>query len=140
VDAGARNDAAGRMRSYGAAESFDRTAVSVPDAVHRAHPDGVDAVIDTASDGDGFAALASLVRRGGTALTTKYVADVESLAQNGVTGVNFRLSMSPEVLERLADTVVSGRVVPPPIKRIMLGDVPAAWSNGRSDGKTVIVL
>jgi NADPH:quinone reductase-like Zn-dependent oxidoreductase len=140
VDANARADAAARMRMYGAAETFDHTTASLLDAVRRAHPDGIDAVIDLASDHDGFAAVASLVRRGGTALTTRYVADVESLANAGITGVNFQVSMSPGVLEQLADAVVAGRIVPPPIKRITLGDVPAIWSNARFDGKTVIVL
>jgi hypothetical protein len=48
--------------------------------------------------------------------------------------------MSPAALQRLADAVVTGRILPPPIKKIELGDVPATWSNGRFDGKTVIVL
>jgi hypothetical protein len=36
-------------------------------------------LIDLVSDATAFAALASLVRRGGTAVTTHYVADAESL-------------------------------------------------------------
>ena len=51
-----------RMRGYGAAETVDHTAVSVPDAMRRTHPDGIDVLIDVASDASGFAALASLVR------------------------------------------------------------------------------
>lgn len=138
VDAGARADAGPRLRTYGAEETFDHTAVSLPDAVRQAHPEGLDAVIDLASDPDGFAGLASLVRKGGTALTSRYVADVDSLARAGVTGVNFQVSMSRDALERLADAVVTGRIVPPPIRRIGLADVPATW-NVHSDGKTVIV-
>src|SRR4029077_14459835 len=61
-------DAGDRLRSYGAAEVIDYTAGLVPDALRRAHPDGIDVLIDLASDADGFAALASLVRTGGTAL------------------------------------------------------------------------
>jgi NADPH2:quinone reductase len=140
VDANAHAEAAARMRTYGAAETFDHTVVSVRDAVRRAHPIGIDAVIDLASDRDGFAAFASLVRRGGTALTTRWSADVESLAKAGIRGVNFQVAMSPGALQRLADAVVTKRIVPPPIKRIELGDVLATWSNGRFDGKTVIVL
>jgi threonine dehydrogenase-like Zn-dependent dehydrogenase len=128
------------MRSYGAAETFDHTAVSLLDAVRRAHPVGVDVVIDLASDRDGFATAAALVRRGGTALSTRRSADVESLAKAGIRGVNFQVSMSPGALQRVADAVVKGRIVPPPINRIELGDVPATWSNGCFDGKTVIVL
>ena len=140
VDASARADAASRMRQYGAAETFDHTAVALRSAVRQAHPDGIDGVIDLASDRIGFASIASLVRRGGTALTTNYVADVESLARAGITGLNFRLSMSPAALQRLAAAVVTGRILPPPIKRIELGDVPAMWNKPRFEGKTVIAL
>jgi hypothetical protein len=96
-----------------------------------------------ASDADGFAALASLVRPGGSALTTLYVADVDSLAAAEVTGVNFRVSVSTKVLEQLADAVVTGRIVAPPITRVRLDDVPAAWASGfkRNGGvKTVVTI
>jgi NADPH2:quinone reductase len=136
VIAVAHAGAAERMHAYGAAEAVDYTAVSVPDAVRRTHPDGIDVLVDVASDADGFAALASLVRPGGTALTTRYVADTEAIASRGVTGVNFRVSMSSEVLERLAGAVVSGRIAVPPITRVDLDDVPTL--NGHLEGKTVI--
>ncbi len=110
---------------------IDYTAGSVPDALRRAHPDGIDVLIDLASDADGFAALASLVRSGGTALKTRfqYAADIEALASRGVAGVNYELHASSGVLERLADAVVSGRIVAPLITRITLDDVPGL--NGR---------
>ncbi|MCU1427472.1 MAG: alcohol dehydrogenase GroES protein [Actinomycetia bacterium] len=142
VIADARGSAADRMRSYGAAETIDYTAVSAADAVERAHPDGIDVLIDVASDADGFAALASLVRSGGTALTTRYIADADALNARGVTGVNFRVQMSSEVLEQLASDVVDGRIVVPPITKIELDDVPFAMNTGDThpDGKTVITL
>ncbi|HUE26832.1 MAG TPA: NADP-dependent oxidoreductase, partial [Solirubrobacteraceae bacterium] len=65
-------DAGDRLRSYGAAEVIDYTAGSVPDTLRRAHPDGIDVLIDLASDADGFAALATVVRSGGTALKTPF--------------------------------------------------------------------
>src|SRR2546421_299797 len=140
VIAVARIDAADRMRAYGAAETVDRTAVSVPDAVRRTCPDGIDVLVDVASDANGFSDLASLVRPGGTALTTRYVADTEALASREVTGVNFLVSMSSGVLGRLADAVVSGRIVVPPITRVRLDDVPALDGNAHADGKTVITF
>jgi NADPH:quinone reductase-like Zn-dependent oxidoreductase len=136
----ARADAADRMRAYGAAETIDYTAVSLPEALWRAHPHGIDALVDVASDADGFAALASLVHPGGTALTTRYVADADALASRSVTGVNFRVSISSGLLERLADALVSGLIVAPPITRIALDDVPAVNGNGHAGGKTVITL
>ena len=141
VIASARASAAGRMRDYGAVETIDHTAVPLPDAVRRAHPDGVDVLVDMASDADAFAALAALVRPGGTAVTTRYVADAKALAASGITGVNFMASVSTELLQRLVDDVASGRIVPPPITRVKLDDVPVAWRGavaGHADGKTVI--
>ena len=121
-------------------ETLDRTKTSVLDTVQRTHPHGIDVLVDVASDADGFAALAALVRRGGTALTTRYVADTEALASREVAGVNFRVSMSIGLLERLADAVVNRRIVTPPITRVKLDDVPALNGNARADGKTVITF
>jgi NADPH:quinone reductase len=115
VDAGAPAAEAGRMRRYGAAETIDRAATPLPDAVARAHPDGIDVLVDLASDGPQFAVLARHVRRGGTAITTRYVADRETLAQAGITGVNFQLPMTVSLLDRLAAAVVAGTIMPPPI-------------------------
>ena len=127
-----------RLRAYGATETVDFTAVSVPDAVARTHPDGIDVLVDVASDADGFAALASLVRRGGTAVTTRFLADTEALASRGVAGVNYRLEMSTRLLERLADAVVAGSIIEPPVLLIELDDVPALSGNAPANGKTVI--
>jgi NADPH2:quinone reductase len=143
VIANARAAAAERMRGYGAAETLDHTQVSVVDAVREAHPDGIDALVDVASDAGAFSALASLVRPGGTVVTTRYVADVDALAADGITGINFQLHSSSELLERLAGALVSGRIVAPPITRIALEEVPAVVTSTKgqaADGKTVITL
>lgn len=141
VIANAHATAAGRMRAYGAAETVDHTAVSLRDAVRRAHPDGIDVLIDVANEEEEFAALAALVRRGGTALTTKYVANAEALAATGVTGLNYQFGPSSDLLERVANAVVARHIVPPPIAGIMLDEVPAAFTrNGHADGKTVITF
>jgi len=139
-----RADDAERVRGYGAKETIDRRAVALPAAVRQAHPDGVDVLIDLVdTDAAGFAALASLVRPGGTAMSANYVADEAALRANGVTGINFALPMSSELLERLAQAVVDGRIVAPPITRISLEEVPAALSATQARparGKTVIAL
>jgi NADPH:quinone reductase len=129
-----------RLRAYGATEVVDYTAAPFPETVARTHPDGIDALIDVVSDADNFAALASLVRSGGTALTTLYVADTDALAARGVAGVNFRLEMSRALLEKLADAVVTGDIVVPPIAEVELDDVPKLNGNASFDGKTVITL
>src|SRR6201995_4276165 len=90
VIANARADDAERMRGYGAKETIDGRTVALPAAVRQAHPDGVDVLIDLVdADAAGFAALASLVRPGGTALSTNYVADEATLSASGVTGITF---------------------------------------------------
>ena len=155
VLAGAPAAEAERMTGYGAAETIDRAAMPLPEAVARTHPDGIDVLVDVASDaaqfaaldgyrlaaGDARSALAGHVRPGGTALTTIYVADPQTLARAGVTGVNFALSMTAELLDRLASRVAAGSIVPPPITRVSLDDVPAVLGNpSRAEGKTVITI
>jgi NADPH:quinone reductase len=141
VDAVAPPAEAGRMTGYGAAETIDRAATPLPEALARAHPDGIDVLIDLASDAGQFAVLARHVRPGGTAITTRYVADREALAAAGVTGVNFRLPMTVSLLDRLAAAAVAGIIVPPPITRFSLDEVPALLSkHGRGEGKTVITM
>jgi NADPH2:quinone reductase len=143
VIANVRARDAERMRAYGATETIDHTAVALPDAIRQAHPDGIDVLIDLVDDAAGFAALASLVRPGGTAVTTQYVADEEALRATGITGINFALQMSSELLQRVAETVAEGRIVAPPITRISLEEAPAALDPAQAQpasGKTVITL
>jgi NADPH2:quinone reductase len=143
VIANVRAADAERMRAYGATETIDHTAVPILDTVRQAHPDGIDALIDPVSDAAGFAKLASLVRRGGTAVTTQYVADQEALGATGITGINFALQPSSELFERVAEAVADGRIVAPPITRISLEEVPAVLSSQQTrptSGKTVITF
>jgi NADPH:quinone reductase-like Zn-dependent oxidoreductase len=140
VIAVARAGAAQRMSAYGAVETIDYTLVSVSDSLRASHPGGVDVLIDVANDVDGFAELASLVRPGGTALTTRSVAAIEGLASREVAGVNFRGDVSSDLLKRLADDVVSGRIVDPPITRLPLDEAPTLGRNTLAPGKTVITI
>jgi NADPH2:quinone reductase len=132
-----------RMRSYGVTETVDHTIGPLPELIRQTHPDGVDVLVDLANDAQGFAALTGLVRRGGTALTTRYVANLDELKGRGVTPINFQLQSSVELLERVGQALSTGRIVAPPINRISLAQAPAvlAAQNGSApDGKTVIVL
>jgi NADPH:quinone reductase-like Zn-dependent oxidoreductase len=149
VDAGARvianahSSAAERMRSYGAETTIDHTTVSLEEAVRNAHPDGVDVLIDLVNGADAFSSAASLVRPGGTAVTTQYVADLEALQVSGVRGVNFALHPTSELLERVGRALSDGTILGPPITRIALDDVPSAFASmgqAHANGKTVIVL
>ena len=136
-----RGSEADRMRGYGTLDTIDYTSQRVADTVRQLRPNGIDALIDMANNGPEFAALAATVRRGGTAVTTRYVADVDGLAKAGVTGINFQLNPSAEELRTLAEAVASGRILPPPISRVPLAEALAAWNRagaGQSDGKTVL--
>jgi NADPH:quinone reductase len=141
VIANVRAPAQERVRSYGAAETIDHTMVPLTEAVRQAHPDGIDVLVDLASDAQSFASLASLVRPGGAAVSTRYVADTRALSASGVRGANFALRQTSEVLERVAKDLIDHRVVPPPMTHIALAEVPAAMaSRSHDDVKTVIVL
>jgi NADPH2:quinone reductase len=135
--------AEGRMRSYGVKEAIVRSQDSAKRAVRRSHPDGIDVLIDLVSDAKVFAANAALVRPGGTAITTKYVADLEALQALGIRGVNFALRQSTELLERVGEALAERTIVEPPITRIGLEDVPGTFgpqTHTHANGKTVIVL
>jgi NADPH2:quinone reductase len=143
VIANVRVQDAERMRAYGAIETIDHTKAPLPQAVRQARPDGIDALIDLVSDADNFAALGSLVRPGGTAVTTQYVADEAALSATGITGINFALQASSELFERVAKAVADGHIVAPPITRISLEEVATAVSPAQArpaSGKTVITL
>jgi hypothetical protein len=46
--------------------------------------------------------------------------------------------MSSDALERLAELVVTGTIVAPPISVIKLDEVPTLNANAHTEGKTVI--
>ncbi|HEY3207914.1 MAG TPA: hypothetical protein VGJ58_13260 [Gaiellaceae bacterium] len=125
-----------RVREYGAVETVDHHTDNVHNAVAAPSSDGIEVLVDLANDADEFANLASLVRGGGTALTTRYVADVDSLAARGVTGVNFAYQASGPLLTRLADAVATDGVVPPPLETVALDDAPHVLrGSGRARGR-----
>jgi NADPH:quinone reductase len=132
-----------RVRSYGVAETIDHNKVRLDEVVRRESPDGIDVLIDLASDADSFASLALLVRPGGVAVTTRNVADTRALSASSVLGVNFVLRETSEVLERVAKDLIDRRVAPPPIARITLDEVTSEMgsrTHRHDEVKTVIVL
>ena len=139
VIAVAKSDDAERLRGYGVAHTIDYTTASVPDAVRKLHPGGVDILVDLASDADAFASYAVLVTSGGTALTTRGAANTDALAKSGVTGANFGVNVTSSDLETLAAQIVEGRITLPPVSRVALEDVVRS-NDGHGSGKTVIVL
>ena len=154
VIANVRQEAADRMHEYGAAETIDHTLTPLAAAVRESHPDGIDALLDLASVPDAFAKLVALVRPGGTAVSTTFAADTAFPNSTGVKELNFALhhfdkagidssGTSSELLDRVAESVSTGRIVFPPICRIPLDQAPAVLTiadRWPTEGKTVIVL
>ena len=54
--------------------------------------------------------------------------------------MNYQLSMTIPLLDRLASRVAAGSIVPPPITRVSLDDVPALLRGRPAEGKTVITM
>jgi hypothetical protein len=125
---------------YGAATIVDHTAGPLPESIATAWPDGIDALVDVASDAAAFAALAAHVRRGGAAVSTVYAADPAALEAAGVRATNFVLQADGAVFAQLGEAVVAGELVPPPLNEVKLDEIPALFAQdaGGARGKTVI--
>ncbi len=142
VIADAGGSEADRMRSYGAGEVIDYSAMAVADTVRRAILTGSmcsstsPAMRRSSPDFPPSSVPVGVRSRPDTSPTRR------SSPRHGVTGVNFAYQSSPEVLGQLADAVVAGRIVVPPITTIKLDDVPPAMSGKGTHhgGKTVITM
>lgn len=140
VLATASADEAARMRQLGASAVFEQRGAALLEPVWQSHPEGIDGLIDLVSDAAGFLALAALVRRDGSALSTTWSANEASLKQRGVRGGNFEVVPGRSTLEAIVTAVVAGELRAPVDVVLPLEDAPAAIErsrNGRSRGKTV---
>ena len=132
-----------RLRHLGASELFNSRNEALIQDVKRAHPDGIQGLIDVVSDGAALTALSGLVSSGGSVLTTVFAADEKALSARGIRGGNFEVKGSSALLTRLADVVKSGKLLAPIEQTISLEEAPAAIVRsraGHSGGKTVIRL
>jgi len=130
------------MGALGAAETYDASDGPVADRIRSDYPEGVDALVDLVSDADGFSAYARLVRDGGVALTTLFVADPQELAGRGVEAVNHQQNSTADVFAKLADELRAHRITVPIEARLPLEDASSAIQRSRrggARGKTVIV-
>jgi NADPH:quinone reductase-like Zn-dependent oxidoreductase len=116
VIATVRGDA-DEARSLGAEEVFDTKSAAVPDvigAIHKAHPDGVDAVLDLVSDKEKIRRDAEILKPGGKLVSTIYSADEAWFAERKVTAHNIvGLSnpfSTPQGLQRVAGLLADGTI------------------------------
>lgn len=132
-------EAAERMKALGATETIDYKKAPIDEQF----PGGADALIDLVSDKGGFAKLASLVKRGGTVLTTLFVADKAALKEQELRGGNFETEASPASLDALRELIDSGAIGIPVDRKITMEQAPAAIAESRarkSKGKTIILV
>lgn len=83
-------------RSVGVDEPIAYDRGDVVENLTLRYPNGVDALLDLVSDADAIKRIGGLVRRGGSAVSTIYVADVEWFANRGVTAINIVLNKTPQ--------------------------------------------
>ncbi|MFE3521817.1 NADP-dependent oxidoreductase [Streptomyces sp. NPDC059161] len=143
VIAAVRGDERKRMTALGAAATIDTTEESLESRVREVCPQGLDALVDlVSSTPQDFAAHARLVRTGGTALTTRSVAD-PALVPPGVEAVNFGLKASTALLDQLAAAATRGDLSVPVDAELPLEMAPRALARNRAGGargKTVFAV
>ncbi|HJX08189.1 MAG TPA: NADP-dependent oxidoreductase [Actinomycetota bacterium] len=129
----------GFVTDLGATESIDYTG-DVAGELRQRYPDGVDAVVDAVSSGDGFSSVAALVREGGTLVSTRGAAG-EAIEVGGVRVAN--ANGNPAHLLPLADLVVTGRLKVPVRKTYPLAAAAQAiadFAEQHTVGKLVITV
>ncbi len=131
------------LKGLGASFVVDFTAGSVGNQVRQQFPNGIEGLVDLVSDPAAFADYAKLVRGGGVALTTNYIADEQALAKSNIRGGNFMLSANSGLVERLGARAENGKLRINIEKRVPFNEAIvaiAAAKAGQARGKTVIVI
>ena len=130
-------------RKLGAAETIDHTTEDIVHAVRMAHPCGIDAVIDLASDREALGRISTLVNEGGRLASSVYAAGLEGLARRGIGATN--VSMQPESrrLDKLSRMVDSGELSVRLDRTFPLEKAPQALEEMRTGhirGKIVLLI
>jgi NADPH:quinone reductase len=126
---------------------LDSNAVDVIDAVHAAHPDGVDAVLDLFNGPDAIRRDAEVIRPGGRLVSTIFAADEGWFAQRQITAHNHASSANPlispqgltTVGQLLADGTITARITST-VDLDAAGPVLEKLRQGGLRGKAVIRL
>ncbi|WP_298735304.1 NADP-dependent oxidoreductase [uncultured Chitinophaga sp.] len=135
--------AAEHIRGLGATAVIDYKKAPVPAQIQSAYSNGIDGLIDLMSDQEGFNANSALVKEGGVAFTTAFVADDDVLKARRLKGGNFETKSTPASLDDLTALIEAGKLKVPVETTISLEDVAAALAKsrtGRARGKTVIKI
>jgi NADPH:quinone reductase-like Zn-dependent oxidoreductase len=137
----------GEARRLGAEEVYDSQAGDVADALHAAHPDGVDAVLDLVSGPEAIRRDAEFIKPGGRLVSTIFAADETWFADRQITAHNSASSANPllspqgltEVAGMLADGTITARIRST-VELDGAGQILDKLRNGGLRGKAVIRL
>ena len=137
----------GEARQLGAEEVYDSQATDVIDALHAAHPDGVDAVLDLVSSADAIKRDAEVFRPGGRLVSTIFAADEGWFAQRQITAHNHSSGANPlispqgltTVGQMLADGTITARIGST-VDLDAAGQVLEELRHGGLHGKAIIRL
>ena len=135
-------DAKDSIKKAGASDTFDYSTGDLAQQVKEVYPQGVDALIDLASNPDAFDQIISVVKPGGIAFTTIGSANAAKLEAKGMRGGNFEVKGSVALLEGVSEMIEAGSIEIP-IQTISLNEAPGAIAKsktGKALGKTVIVI
>jgi NADPH:quinone reductase-like Zn-dependent oxidoreductase len=122
VIATVRGDA-DEARRLGAEEVYDTEAVDVVDALHAAHADGVDAILDLVNGTDAIRRDAEIIKSGGSLVSTIYAVDQKWFAEHHITAQNIASnaaestpamsanpSSSPQALTEIVGMLAAGTI------------------------------
>lgn len=139
----ARGAPSAYLHKLGASRVYDAALSSFPDDLRAAYPEGVDGLLDLASDAAALEAKLGLVRSGGTVVSTRGAVMPQTLAARHLRGVNIDLQPKTAYLDRIATEFVSGRLRVPLEQKRPLDDAPAVLEESRQGtlrGKTVLTI
>jgi NADPH:quinone reductase-like Zn-dependent oxidoreductase len=117
VIATVRGDA-DEARRLGAEEVYDTNAVDGIDAVHKSHPDGVDAVLDLVNGSGAINRDADILKSEGRLVSTIFAADEKWFAERRITAHNIAGNANPwstpqgmnQLARMLADGTITARI------------------------------
>jgi NADPH:quinone reductase-like Zn-dependent oxidoreductase len=109
---------ADQARQLGAAEVYDTASLDVIDAIHNAHPEGVDAILDLVNGPGAIKRDTEILKSGGGLVSTIYAADEKWFAERQIKAHNIAGNSNPfatpqglaQLVQLLAAGTITSRV------------------------------
>jgi NADPH:quinone reductase len=138
---------AGEATRLGAEEVYDTKSADVIAALRKAHPDGVDGILDLVSSPDAINADATILKPGGRLVSTIYSADEKWFAERKISAHNIagnaNPSSTPDGLNQIARMLAEGTITARVQSTVPLesaGDILDKLRKGGLRGKALIKL